>query len=167
MNAADVLIDSFERVAQDAQAVLDGIDDKALTARVSPAANTIAWLLWHVARVQDDHIAGVAGTEQIWVSEGFADRFDLPFEQDDIGYGHSTEQVGQVRASAELLGAYLGAVHSQSVKYLGTLSDDDLARVIDERWDPPVTLAVRLVSVVNDDAQHVGQAAYARGILGV
>ena len=64
------------------------------------------------------------------------------------------------------LAAYATAVHERTVAYLATLSADDLDRVVDERWDPPVTLAVRLVSVVDDDAQHVGQAAYVRGLLG-
>ena len=45
------------------------------------------------------------------------------------------------------------------------LTDADLPRVVDERWDPPVTLGVRLVSVISDCLQHAGQAAFVRGIL--
>ncbi len=45
------------------------------------------------------------------------------------------------------------------------LQPADLDVVVDERWDPPVTLGVRLVSVVNEVNQHVGQAAYVRGLL--
>jgi uncharacterized damage-inducible protein DinB len=165
MNSADVLIDSFERVAQDSAAVLDGLDDKALTARVTPDANSIAWLIWHLTRVQDESIAEVAGNEQIWTSQGFVDRFHLPLSHDDDGYGHSTEQVAKVQVSADLLREYFAAVHTHTAKYLSTLSDADLERIVDERWDPPVTLGVRLVSIVNDDTQHVGQAAYVRGLV--
>jgi uncharacterized damage-inducible protein DinB len=166
MTPAELLTESLERVRESATAAVDGLSADQLAERPGPDANTIAWLVWHLARVQDDHVADVAGTEQVWTAQGYAERFGLPFETGDIGYGHSSEQVGQVRAEAELLTAYLGAVHEQSVTYLRTLDADDLDRVVDERWDPPVTLGVRLVSVVNDDTQHVGQAAYVRGLLG-
>ena len=116
--------------------------------------------------MQDDHVADVAGIEQVWTAQGFHDRFGLPFDASDTGYGHSVEQVGHVRVDAERLAAYLAAVHEQTVGYLEGLDADDLDRVVDERWDPPVTLAVRLVSVVGDDLQHLGQAAYVRGLLG-
>ncbi len=70
-----------------------------------------------------------------------------------------------VRASADLLADYLGAVHGRTVEYVAGLTEADLDSVVDERWDPPVTLGVRLVSVVGDDLQHLGQAAYVRGLL--
>ena len=166
MTPAALLVESLARVVKSATAVLDGLTHDQLAERPTPDANSIAWLVWHLARVQDDHVAEVAGIEQVWTAQGYAGRFGLPFDLDDIGYGHSSEQVGQVRADADLLASYLSAVHAQSVGYLETLQDGDLDRVVDERWDPPVTLGVRLVSVVNDDTQHVGQAGYVRGLLG-
>jgi uncharacterized damage-inducible protein DinB len=69
-------------------------------------------------------------------------------------------------ASAQVLLDYYDAVHARTVDFLRGLSPAQLDRVVDERWDPPVTLGVRLVSIVNDDTQHVGQAAYVRGLLG-
>ncbi|MGH3586768.1 MAG: mycothiol transferase, partial [Pseudonocardia sp.] len=124
----------------------------------------VAWLVWHLARVQDDHVADVAGTEQRWTAGGWAERFGLPFAVADTGYGHSAEEVGAVRVDAELLAGYLADVHAATVAYLDTVTADDLDRVVDTHWDPPVTLGVRLVSVVADDLQHVGQAAYVRGL---
>jgi uncharacterized damage-inducible protein DinB len=165
MTPAELLIDSFERVRESVDAVLDGLGDDDLVARPAADANTIAWLVWHLTRVQDDHVAGVAGREQVYTADGFAGRFGLPFDDGAIGYGQTTGEVGQVRASADLLGDYHRAVHARTVDYLTTLEADDLDRVVDDRWDPPVTLGVRLVSVVNDDTQHVGQAAYVRGLL--
>jgi hypothetical protein len=103
----------------------------------------------------------------VWTAQGFADRFDLPFDVSAIGYGQTTDEVGQVRADAGLLTEYLRAVHEQTASYLATLGPDDLDRVVDTRWDPPVTLGVRLVSVVSDDLQHAGQAAYVRGLMEV
>lgn len=165
MTPAELLKESFERVVESGTTVVDGLSEDQLAARPAEGANTIAWLVWHLARVQDDHVADVAGLEQVWTAQGYADRFGLPFETDATGYGQSEEEVGQVRASADLLAAYLRAVHEQTVAYLDTIGEDDLDRVVDDSWDPPVTLGARLVSVVNDDTQHVGQAAYVRGLL--
>jgi hypothetical protein len=118
--------------------------------------------------VQDDHVADVAGTEQVWRSGGWAERLDLPFAPDATGYGQSAADVGRVAGpgvTAENLLGYLDAVTAATRSYLEGLSEDDLDRVVDENWDPPVTLAVRLVSVISDDLQHAGQAAFARGVL--
>ena len=163
--ANEVLVDGFERVRESVHEAVEGLDEDGLAHRPDPEANSIAWLVWHLARVQDDHVAGVAGGEQLWTVGGWVERFGLPFDVSAIGYGQSSEEVGQVRASAELLTAYHDAVHSATVDYLRTLTDDDYERVVDEQWDPPVTLSSRLVSVLNDATQHVGQAAYVRGLL--
>jgi uncharacterized damage-inducible protein DinB len=166
MTPAELLIDGFERVLEGTTGVVSDLSDDELVARVSPDANTIAWLAWHIARGQDAQVADVAGTEQVWISQGFADRFSLQLDNSATGYGMSTEEVGRVRASAANLVAYLEASHEATVAYLKTLSEGDLDRVVDERWTPPVTLGVRLMSVLEDDAQHLGQARYARGALG-
>jgi uncharacterized damage-inducible protein DinB len=165
MDGADLLADAFSRIRSTVHAAVEGLAAEQLVARLDPEANTIAWLVWHLTRVQDDHVADVAGSQQIWTAGGWVERFRLPFDVGAIGYGQSSEEVGRVRASAELLAAYQDAVHDATVDYLRTLADDDYARVVDERWDPPVTLSVRLVSVLNDTTQHVGQAAYVRGLL--
>jgi hypothetical protein len=102
----------------------------------------------------------------VWTADGWYDRFQLPLPPGDHGYGHSCEDVGRVRVeSPDLLRGYHDAVHDRSLRCLRAVSDGDLDRVVDEAWDPPVTLAVRLVSVVSDDLQHAGQAAFLRGVL--
>ena len=165
MTPAALLSDAFGRVHQSLSGVLEGLTDEQLVARPAPDANTIAWLAWHLLRVEDDHVAEVAGTEQVWTAQGFVGRFGLPLDPDATGYGMSSEEVGQVRAGAGLLQEYADAVHAATSAYLATVTPDDLDRVVDERWDPPVTLAVRLVSVLNDELQHVGQAGYVRGLV--
>nr|WP_240044536.1 DUF664 domain-containing protein [Nocardioides albidus] len=145
--------------------MLDGADDALLAHRPGPDANPIGWLVWHLTRVQDDHVAAVAGTGQVWTDDGYAERFALPLDDGDIGYGHTSEQVGLVRVSAGPLMDYYRATHARTLEYLATVTPDDLDRVVDTRWDPPVTLGVRLVSVVDDCAQHAGQAAYVKGLL--
>ena len=163
--ANDLLVDAFDRVRETVQHTVEGLDEDQLSFRPHSDANSIAWLVWHLTRVQDDHVAEVAGGAQIWTTAGWVERFRLPFDVTATGYGHSAQEVGEVHATAELLCGYQDAVHQATVDYVRTLSDDDYGRVVDERWDPPVTLAVRLVSVLNDTTQHVGQAAYLRGLM--
>jgi uncharacterized damage-inducible protein DinB len=165
MRSHEVLTDGYGRIREEVHAVLDGISVEDLHARPTPGANSIAWLIWHLTRVQDDHVADAAGREQVWLAKGWAERFGLPLPAADTGYGHSARQVGEVRvASAELLLGYYDAVHEQTLEFLAGLDDKALDAVIDTRWDPPVTLGVRLVSVLSDDLQHAGQAAYVRGL---
>ena len=164
--SADLLVDAFGRVKESVHEVVAGLDPQQLAARLDAEANSIAWLIWHLTRVQDDHVAEVAGAEQVWTADGWAGRFGLDLPPGDTGYGHTAEQVAAVRGvTGELLTGYYDAVHEQTVGYVSGLRDEDLARVVDTSWTPPVTLGVRLVSVVNDDTQHVGQAAFIRGVL--
>ena len=127
-------------------------------------ANSICWLIWHSARVQDAQLAQIAGVEQVWISAGWVDRFALDLPRDAHGYGHTAAEVGKVRAPAALLAGYYHAVHRLTLEYLAGLSTDELARVVDVNWNPPVTASARLVSIIDDCAQHLGQAAYVRGI---
>ncbi len=165
MTSAEILVDSFGRIRDIVHRVLDGLSRDQLAARLDGEANTIGWLVWHLTRIQDDHIAGVAGTDQVWTSAGWADRFDLALEPADTGFGHTPPEVASVVVDAEPLREYYDAVHEVTLAYLRALTDADLDRIVDERWDPPVTLGVRLVSIIVDDVQHAGQAAYIRGIL--
>ena len=163
MTSAELLTDAFGRVQETVYEAVDGLSAAQLAARLDDDANSIAWLCWHLARVQDDHVAHAFGVEQVW--HGFVDRFGLPFRPGATGYGHDSRQVALVRVSGDLLTGYQDAVHAQTVALVSGLIDADLSRVVDERWDPPVTLGVRLVSVISDCLQHAGQAAFVRGIL--
>ncbi|MDV6283121.1 mycothiol transferase [Rhodococcus sp. NM-2] len=164
MDHSALLTDAFDRIQETVHSTLADLPADALTFRVDAKANTIAWLIWHLTRVQDDHVAGVAGTAQVWTSGGWVERLDLPFPVADIGYGHSADEVAKVRTGSDLLREYHDAVHDRTVDYVQSIGSDDLDRIVDENWDPPVTLGVRLISVVSDDLQHAGQAAYVRGI---
>jgi uncharacterized damage-inducible protein DinB len=175
VRATEVLADGFSRVRDEVHSLLSGdastgvgsesgVTPEQLIYRIDTGSNTIAWLLWHLTRVQDDHVAAVAGDDQVWTSAGWAQRFAMEFAATETGYGQVPEQVGQVQPPAELLRGYFDAVHERTTAFLGGLSDEDLDRVVDERWDPPVTLGVRLVSIIGDDLQHAAQAAYVLGV---
>ena len=164
MTSAEVLADAFARVQETVHEVVRCLTASQLATRLDHDANSIAWLVWHLARVQDDHVAGAFGVPQVWTEYG--KRFELPFGPDDIGYGHSSEQVAQVTVpSGDLLTGYHDAVHEQTIRLVSGITEADLSRVVDEAWDPPVTLGVRLVSVISDCLQQAGQAEFIRGIL--
>lgn len=173
MRSTELLAEAFARVRESVHEVVEGLSPEQLHHRIDPDANTLVWLVWHLARVEDDHITSAAAAlgagdaaHQVWRQAGFAERFDLPFEDSTIGYGMSSDEVARVRVrSGELLTEYYEAVHSRTLEFLRGVRGEDLDRVVDEQWDPPVTLAVRLVSVVNDTTQHVGQAAFLRGVV--
>lgn len=160
----ELLRDAFTRLIEHSDDLTDGLTDELATFRPKPDANTIAWLLWHSARVQDHQLAEIAGFEQVWTRDGWVDKFSLDLPRDDTGYGHSADDVAKVRASAELLAGYYRGVHQMMLQYVATVTPDELARVVDTRWDPPVTASARIVSIIDDCAQHLGQAAYVRGI---
>lgn len=165
MNIAELLTDGFGRVHGVVHEALDGLTADQLAWRVTPEANSIAWLVWHLTRVQDDHVSEVAGAPQAWAADGWAERFGLPFDEDATGYAQDSGDVGAVIVDGDLLAGYFDAVYARTIAYVAKLTDSDLDRVVDHNWNPPVTLGVRLVSVLDDDIQHAGQAAFIRGIL--
>jgi uncharacterized damage-inducible protein DinB len=165
MTSADLLADAFGRIRDNVHEAVTGLTTEQLAFRVDGDANSIAWLVWHLTRIQDDHIAGVTDTEQVWTSGGWVDRFGLPFHRQAHGYGHSSADVAAVQVEGNLLIRYYDAVHERTIRFVKGLTDADLPRIVDDYWDPPVTLAVRLVSIISDDLQHAGQAAFIRGVI--
>ena len=163
-----MLLELYGRIPPLVRRAVDGVDLERLTEPVAPGSNPIAWLVWHLARVQDHHVAEILGAEQIWVGSDWAGQFGLPPDPTNTGYGHSPEEVAAVRPQRpEVLLEYVDAVDARTRTMLQALVPADLDRIVDRRWDPPVTLGVRLVSIADDSLQHAGQAAYVRGLLGV
>jgi hypothetical protein len=161
----ELLRDAFTRLIEHVDDLTDGLTEEVSSYRPTPQANSIAWLIWHSARCQDLQLCDIAGIEQVWTRDGWKDRFGLDLPGNDIGYGHSPEDVAKVHASAELLSGYYLAVHKVTLAYIAGVTASDLGRIVDSRWDPPVTASARLVSIIDDCAQHLGQAAYLRGII--
>ena len=164
--ARELLRDCFTRQIEHSDDLTEGLTDAVAYYRPTPEANTITWLIWHTARMQDAQLCDLAGIEQVWFRDGWVDRFALDLPRDAHGYGHTPDEVAKVRASPELLAGYYHAVPEATLEHVASASADELARVVDERWSPPVTASARLVSIIDDAAQHLGQAAYLRGIAG-
>lgn len=166
MNVDELLIEAFDRLPALVRSAVEGLSAAQLCTPPAEGANTVGWLVWHLTRIQDDHLAELTGHQQVYVTGDRARRFGLSPDPDDTGYGHTAAQVLAVRPeSPAALVEYYQAVHERTLAYLAGRTPGELDRVVDEAWDPPVTLGVRLVSVLNDDLQHVGQAAYVRGLL--
>lgn len=161
----ELLRDSFTRLIEHVDTLTDGLTEEVSRYRPTPEANSIAWLIWHSARCQDLQVCDIAGVEQVWMRDGWVDRFGLDLPREDMGYGHSAADVAKVHAPAALLAGYYRDVHKVTLEYIATVTTDELARIVDTRWSPPVTASARLVSIVDDCAQHLGQAAYVRGII--
>jgi hypothetical protein len=166
MDIAALLLELYGRVPPLAHEAVDGLDADRLVWQPAPGANTIGWLVWHLARVQDHHISELTGDGQLWVADDRAAGFGLDPDPSNTGYGHDDADVLEVRAeSAAVLLDYLAATDQRATTFIAGLTADALDEIIDRRWDPPVTLGVRLISVADDCLQHVGQAAYVRGLL--
>jgi hypothetical protein len=160
----ELLRDAFTRQIEHVEDLTDGLTDELAFFRPTGAANSIAWLIWHSARQQDAQLCEIAGIEQVWTRDGWVDRFGLDLPRNDTGYGHGPDEVAKVKAPADLLSGYYHAVHKLTLEYIASVTAEELSRVVDTNWDPPVTASARLVSIIDDCAQHLGQAAYLRGI---
>lgn len=166
MDVSALLLESFDRLPDLVASTVDGLSAEELAWTPAPGANSVGWLVWHLARIQDHHVADLLGTDQIYATGDWGKRFGLRTDPQDTGYAHSPEQVAAVRPeNPTALTEYYAAVAGRTRDLLSRLTPTDLDRVVDRRWDPAVTLGVRLNSILGDDLQHVGQAAYVRGLL--
>ena len=166
MNPADLLTEAFTRIHGIVHETVDGLSADQLALRPNGEGNSIAWLVWHLTRIQDKQVSHVAALREVWTTKGWFERFALPLDPSDTGYGHDFDDVAAVQVkSGDLLTGYYDATHQQTLDYLSNLTGSDLDRIVDVHWDPPVTLGARLISVIADDLQHAGQAAYASGLL--
>ena len=165
MTSAELPADAFGRVRDVVHDAVKDLKADQLSRRVNDEANSIAWLVWHLTRIQDDHVAGITGAEQVWTAQDWVQRFALPFDVGDTGYGHGLPRSRPSSPTRSPCAATTMLCTTPPSDSWSSLTDVDLDRVVDEEWDPPVTMGVRLVSVINDDMQHAGQAAFARGVL--
>jgi uncharacterized damage-inducible protein DinB len=166
MDTSALLIEAYERIRELVGVASEGLDTVGLTYRPEPGANSIAWLVWHLSRVQDDHLSEIAGTDQVWADSCWAERTGINRGVTETGFGDDPEDVAEVvPRSAEALVAYHVAVMDRTVEYLAGADQSELDRIIDRSYDPPVSVGVRLVSVISDSLQHAGQARYLRGII--
>ena len=97
----ELLRDSFTRLIEHVENLTDGLTDEVAFFRPTADANSISWLVWHSARQHDVQLSDIAGTEQVWLRDGWVDRFGLDLPRDAMGYGDGPDEVAKVRASAD------------------------------------------------------------------
>jgi Protein of unknown function (DUF664) len=166
MDAKDLMLDALGRIRSVLHRTLTGLTLDEIHLQPQAGANSIAWLAWHLTRVQDVSVSGLAGQEQAWISQGWHAKFDMVPDPDNDGYGDTPEQVAAFRApSVQTLLDYHDSVQERSKTYVARLAPADFDRTLNEpQWQPMPTVGVRLVSVLSDNLQHAGQAAYLRGL---
>lgn len=164
MTSTDLLVESFERIRDAVYPTVNGLSPNELAFRPEAESNSIAWLVWHLTRIQDAQVALLDESEQVWTGNGWAERFALPLDTSDTGYGHDPETVALVTGDSSSLLGYYEDAHEKTLAFVRSLGESGLSRVVEGKGDP-LTVSMRLVNVIVDDLQHVGQAAYVRGIL--
>jgi hypothetical protein len=162
----DMMVDGYGRISEILGRVLDGLNEADLNWQPRPDCNSIGWLCWHLTRVQDDHISDLIGEEQLWIKDGWHAKFNRQADKKDIGFGHTPEDVAAFKSpEPQFLLEYHNAVMERSQHFFRTLSKKDLNRELNEPWFQPLpTVGVRIVSVLCDNLEHAGQAAYVRGL---
>ena len=160
MIANDILLDAFTRVHDSLHRTLGDITAEELVKEPHPS---IGWLAWRISRVMDSNVARLSGREQLWIGEGWAARFGMVPGPEDYARSaqHTREQVKAFRAAAQPLLDYHDAAYERMTSYLDSMSADELARGLDEpQYDPRPTVAVRLVSVLENAMTNEGQISY-------
>jgi len=164
MDTSTLLDEAFRRIPELVRGSCEGLGVSDLLYRPEPGANSIAWLVWHLSRVQDHHVAEIAGAEQVWADPVWVEMTGIERDISATGFGDTPEHVAAViPLSSAALVAYNAAVTKHTLEYLAEIDGPDLDRIIDDSYDPPVSVGVRLVSVISDSLQHAGQARYLRG----
>lgn len=166
MDALDILSEAAKRPFEAADRLRPHLTSEVLNGHPAGHPNSVAWLLWHTGREIDMQVATLTGGGEVWKRSNYDERLKLGEIGATLGFGHSDNEARAIETDdAEALLQYLEESSESLIHYINSLSEDELDHVIDSDWDPPVTRGVRLVSIIDDAAQHIGQAAYAVGAL--
>ena len=167
MDGTAVVADALGRVNRVLHRAIEGVPAEVLNKQPMPGSNSMAWLAWHLCRVQDHHISDLLEAPQLWVAEGWHEKFGMAKDEGETGTGHSLGQMAAVKVdSAGLSLGYADAVYERAKHYLATVTPEGLDAEINEpQYFPLPTVGVRLVSIISDNTQHAGQVMYARGLV--
>ncbi|MFC2070675.1 DinB family protein [Chloroflexota bacterium] len=161
-------ISIFNRIAEQMEQVLDGLTPEELNRQPAPGANTIGWLTWHLTRSHDRNMSEIIGKEQLWIEDKWYVRFNRAPDPAETGFGHSVEEMADFRApDSETVMEYHRAILERIREYISSgLSEAELVREsYSPTFDSTNPVGRRIAGVINDGLQHVGQAAYVRGLI--
>lgn len=166
METSDFILNMLDRVQNALTAVVNGLSHKELTWRPRAEANSIGFILWHQMRCEDIFVQSMIQQKpQVWVSEKWYEKLNLPENPQDVGYGYTAEQVAAfpVPELDDLLG-YAKATRARTVEYLKDIAADKLDQVIQTPIFGDITIGNVFVILLGDTIQHTGQTAYLRGL---
>jgi len=164
MEWQQLIISIFERMSQIMEKSLQRLTLDDVNQQPSRDTNSMGWLAWHLTRCYDEAMANLLGEEQLWIKGKWHAKFNRPADPQDLGFGHSPEDLSAFKSpEVQILLGYYRAVLELMRHYITNLSESDLDQKLDHPRFP--TVAARLVGVVNDSYQHIGQIAYVRGLL--
>jgi hypothetical protein len=166
MEWKSLLLDGYERIPQEVEEIIGGLLPEDLNWQPGPEGNSIGWIVWHLARVQDAQIADLMGEEQVYIKEKWYAKFNRPARRRDTGFGATRQEVAEFQSpDSQVLLEYVKATTRQSLRYINSISAAELDRVLDEPWfTPRPTVGVRLTSILADGHQHTGEASYIAGL---
>jgi pimeloyl-ACP methyl ester carboxylesterase len=166
MRISNFLIEAYGRIGPLVHRAAEGLTAEQLCHQVEPAANTVAWLVWHLSRIQDQHLSELAGLPELWADTKWAQTTGVDRDPVTRGQGDGPAEVAAVRPPGpDGLLAYYDSVAGRTADYLTGVTDASLDRIVDESYTPAVSAGVRLASVLSDNLQHAGQALYLRGVI--
>ena len=141
----------------------DGLTEEQLHYQPAKDSNPIAWLVWHLSRVKDRVTATISGEGEVWVTEGWNERFGI--DADATGAGDSPEQVAALRVNSDLLFGYADAAHRVTLQRLAEITPERLGQPVEYVLGDtrPAWQAIR--GMLGDSYQHTGHITYVRGMI--
>jgi hypothetical protein len=166
MPISDFILDMLDRMQQAVMEAVDSLSREELAWRPEPEANPIGFILWHQLRCEDAFVQGLIQRKtQVWVTEKWYQKLNLPENPMDNGYGYTAEQVA-VFPILELsdLSGYAEAVRSRTLEYLKGVPPDKFDEVIQAGVFKGLAISKVFSLLLCEITQHIGQIAYLRGL---
>ena len=163
MDFKDLIRKGFDEYLDDLKGHLEGLTEDERRFQIAPESNHIDFIVWHMARVEDDFLQRFAQrAPTVWQRDGWHERLGLP--ERASGFRYTPKQVAELPRfdMGEML-AYYDAVRAETYKFLDSISESDLANKPHPRR-PQYSVCDMFSHLMCEESQHVGQVAYIRGI---
>ena len=156
------LNEAFEKLER----TLDGLSEDEFHWRPALESNTIDWMVWHMARVEDNWInTRLRETVSIWDRDGWGERIDVG--ESGNGYGQTAEEIRATPAfDVPLVMEYYRAVRKGTTDYFeNEMQVEDLKKEVTHSRYDPISYAWVLGHLLCEEAEHLGQIEYLRGMM--
>ncbi|WP_163654843.1 DinB family protein [Listeria sp. PSOL-1] len=166
MKFTQLSIDTLARAKERFEESLNQMSVAESNTMPAPLIKSVTWLIWHTARELDYQISDLNKSQPLWLSQGWKEKFGLDLPDDTEDWHHTPQEAAKVIVSDKaILLDYLNASIDFTTSFLNTLEEESLDEIIDANWDPVVTRATRIVSIIDDAVMHSGQAVYTRRLV--